>query len=202
MSYIVSVEKKPIYTIGHGSREAAHFLSLLQAYGIEYLIDVRSQPFSKFHPQFGQRTLKLFLEENGIRYVFMGNELGGRPKDASCYDDGRVDYEKVKTKGYFKKGIDRLKTAYDKDVNVAIMCSERNPAHCHRTKLIAEVLVANNITVKHIDETGNIKEHGAVMKEIKKGPEMGDLFGNENNMKLRIISMGKLMRELVKLSRI
>jgi uncharacterized protein (DUF488 family) len=178
LPYIVIVEKKPLYTIGHGSREADNFLTLLQTYGIEYLIDVRSQPFSRFHPQFSQRTLKLFLEDNGIRYVFMGDELGGRPKDASCYDsEGRIDYEMVKTKEYFKKGIDRLKTAYEKDLNVTIMCSERNPAHCHRTKLIAEVLVADNITVKHIDETGKIKEHAAVIKEIKKGPATGDLFG-------------------------
>lgn len=180
MPYIVIVEKKPLYTIGHGSREAEDFLTLLQTYGIEYLIDVRSQPFSRFHPQFSQRTLKLFLEDNGIRYVFMGDELGGRPKDASCYNsEGQIDYEKVKTKDYFKTGIDRLKTAYNKDLNVAIMCSERNPAHCHRTKLIAEVLVAENITVKHIDETGKIKEHGAVIKEIKKGPATGDLFNGK-----------------------
>jgi len=180
LPYIVIVEKKPLYTIGHGSRAADNFLTLLQEYGIEYLIDVRSLPFSRFHPQFSQRTLKLFLEENGIRYVFMGDELGGRPKDASCYDsEGRIDYEKVKTKDYFKKGIDRLKMAYNKDLNVAIMCSERNPAHCHRTKLIAEVLVTENITVKHIDETGQIKEHGAVIKEIKKGPATGDLFGGK-----------------------
>lgn len=178
MTYIVIVEKNPLYTIGHGSREAEHFLALLQAFGIEYLIDVRSQPFSRFHPQFSQRTLKLFLEENGIRYVFMGDELGGRPKDASCYDsEGRIDYEKVKTKDYFKNGIERLKTAYQKDLNVAIMCSERDPVLCHRTKLIAEVLVTDNITVKHIDETGKIKEHADVMKEIKKGPQSGDLFG-------------------------
>lgn len=109
----------------------------------------------------------------------MGDELGGRQMDATCYDsEGQIDYEKVKTKDYFKKGIDRLKTAYNKDLNVAIMCSERNPAHCHRTKLIAEVLVTENITVKHIDETGKIKEHGAVIKEIKKGPAPGDLFGD------------------------
>lgn len=173
-----SMKRNPLYTIGHGSREADSFLALLQTFGIEYLIDVRSQPFSRFHPQFSQRTLKLFLEQNGIRYVFMGDELGGRPKDASCYDsEGRIDYEKVKTKDYFKNGIERLKTAYQKDLNVAIMCSERDPAHCHRTKLIAEVLVADNITVGHIDETGKIKEHEVVMKEIKKGPGTGDLFG-------------------------
>jgi uncharacterized protein (DUF488 family) len=156
------VEKKPLYTIGHGSRKAEDFLALLQAFGIEYLIDVRSQPFSRFHPQFSQRALKTFLEQNGIRYVFMGDELGGRPKDATCYDsEGKIDYELVKTKDFFKKGIDRLKTAYNKDINLAIMCSERNPAQCHRSKLIAAVLVADDIIVQHIDETGKLKAHAS-----------------------------------------
>ncbi|WP_242674840.1 DUF488 domain-containing protein [Niastella populi] len=95
-------------------------------------------------------------------FVVRSGELGGRPKDATCYDsEGKIDYELVKTKDYFIKGIDRLKTAYEKDINVAIMCSERNPAQCHRSKLIAGVLVADDIIVQHIDETGKLKEHAA-----------------------------------------
>ncbi|MFL5743227.1 MAG: DUF488 family protein [Niastella sp.] len=78
------MEKKPIYTIGHGSRSADDFLTLLKEYGIEYLIDARSIPYSKFHPQFSKDALKTFLEQNGVRYVFMGDEIGGRPIDASC----------------------------------------------------------------------------------------------------------------------
>ena len=57
------------------------------------------------------------------------------------------------------------------------MCSERNPGQCHRSRLIAEVLVADDIIVQHIDETGKIKAHAAVISEIKKGPLPGDLFG-------------------------
>ncbi len=74
------MSKKPIYTIGHGARKAEDFLALLKRYGIEYLVDVRFQPFSRYHPQFSQQNLKSFLEENGIRYVFMGDTLAGDPK--------------------------------------------------------------------------------------------------------------------------
>ena len=145
------MNKKPLYTIGHGNRKSDDFLALLKEFGIEYLIDVRSQPYSKFNPQYNQNELKFFLERNGIRYVFMGDNIGGRPKDTSCYDsEGKVDYEAVKTKDFFISGIDRLKIAYNKDINVVIMCSESKPCECHRSKLIGRVLNTENIFLKHI----------------------------------------------------
>lgn len=171
------MEKKPLYTIGHGSRTAEYFLSLLKESGIEYLVDVRSLPYSRFHPQFSQKNLKSFLEENGIRYIFMGDELGGRPKDPSCYNsEGKIDYELVRTKDFFLRGIERLKAAYNKDINVAIMCSESKPSECHRTRLIGKVLNEEQIILKHIDEKGKIKEHAAVEKEIKKEKKDPGLF--------------------------
>src|ERR1700752_993725 len=135
------MEKRSLYTIGHGNRKPEDFLSLLKNYSIEYLIDVRSQPYSKFNPQFNQHDLKFFLQHHNIKYVFIGDSIGGRPKDTSCYDnEGKVDYEKVKIKDFFLQGIDRLKTAYNKGVNVVLMCSESKPCECHKSKLIGRVL--------------------------------------------------------------
>jgi uncharacterized protein (DUF488 family) len=174
--------KKPLYTIGHGNRKPEEFLALLKDFGIEYLIDVRSQPYSKFNPQFNQKDLKFFLERNGIKYVFMGDTIGGRPKDTSCYDnEGRVDYEALKTKEFFLKGIERLKTAYNKDINVVIMCSESKPCECHRSKLIGKVLFTDNIIIKHIDEKGKLKDQSTVINELNKGLSEYDLFGNPTN---------------------
>jgi uncharacterized protein (DUF488 family) len=171
------MEKKPLYTIGHGNRKAPDFLDLLKEYGIEYIVDVRSVPYSRFHPQFNRNALESFLAQHDIRYVFMGDELGGRPKDVTCYSkDGKIDYEMLKGKDFFKNGIDRLKTAYDKDINLAIMCSERNPCECHRSKLIGQVLASDNIIVLHIDEQGKIKAHSTVISEINKGQSPMDLF--------------------------
>lgn len=176
------MEKLPLYTIGHGNRKPNEFLTLLKNFGIEYLIDVRSQPYSKFNPQFNQHDLKFFLERNGIKYVFMGDSIGGRPKDTSCYDDeGKVDYEIVKTKDFFIQGIDRLKTAYNKDINVVIMCSESKPCECHRSKLIGRVLSLENIVLKHIDEKGKLKDQTSVINELNKGLGEFDLFGNPIN---------------------
>ena len=178
--------KKRLYTIGHGNRKSHDFLALLKEFGIEYLIDVRSQPYSKFNPQYNQNDLKFFLEDNGIRYVFMGDTIGGRPKDKSCYDsEGKVDYEVVKTKDFFINGIERLKTAYNKDINVVIMCSESKPRECHRSKLIGKVLNTENIILKHIDENGKIKDQATVINELNKGLSAIDLFGNPLNVTSR-----------------
>ena len=176
------MKKKPLYTIGHGNRKQEDFLVLLQDFGIEYLIDVRSQPYSKFNPQFNQNDLKYFLEQNGIKYVFMGDTIGGRPKDRTCYDnEGKVDYEVVKMKEFFLNGIDRLKTAYNKDINAVIMCSESKPCECHRSKLIGKVLITDNIVIKHIDEKGKLKDQSTVINELNKGLSENDLFGNPIN---------------------
>lgn len=176
------MEKLPLYTIGHGNRKPDEFLALLKNFGIKYLIDVRSQPYSKFNPQFNQNDLKFFLERNGIKYVFMGDSIGGRPKDTSCYDDdGKVDYEVVKTKDFFIQGIDRLKTAYNKDINVVIMCSESKPCECHRSKLIGRVLNLENIVLNHIDEKGKLKNQASIINELNKGLGEFDLFGNPIN---------------------
>jgi len=178
--------KKPLYTIGHGNRKSEDFLALLKEFGIEYLIDVRSQPYSKFNPQYNQNDLKFFLERNGIKYVFMGDNIGGRPKDTSCYDnEGKVDYEAVKTKEFFINGIERLKTAYKKDINVVIMCSESKPCECHRSKLIGRVLNTDNIILKHIDENGKVKDQATVINELNKGLSAIDLFGNPINVTSR-----------------
>lgn len=176
------MKKKPLYTIGHGNRKPEDFLTLLKDFGIEYLIDVRSQPYSKFNPQFNQNELKFFLENNGIKYVFMGDSIGGRPKDTSCYDnEGKVDYDRVKTKDFFISGIDRLKIAYNKDINVILMCSESKPCECHRSKLIGKVLDEEKIVMKHIDEKGKIKDQASVISELNKGLSEVDLFGNSSN---------------------
>ncbi len=173
------MSKQPLYSIGHGNRKVEDFLALLREYAIEYLIDVRSQPYSKFNPKFNQSDLKTFLEYHGVGYVFMGDSIGGRPKDTSCYDnEGKVDYDVVKTKDFFIQGVQRLKTAYNKNINVVIMCSESKPCECHRSKLIGRVLDVEGIVLKHIDEKGRLKDQTSVINESNKGQSEIDLFGN------------------------
>jgi uncharacterized protein (DUF488 family) len=176
------MEKTPLYTIGHGNRKLEEFLFILKDFKIDYLIDIRSMPYSKFNPHYNQNELKSFLEANSITYVFMGDTIGGRPKDKSCYDDeGKVDYEIVKQKDFFQNGMDRLKTAYSKNIHLVLMCSESKPCECHRSKLIGKVLDLEQISLKHIDENGKLKAQKNVIAELNKGLSEIDLFGQPIN---------------------
>ena len=153
----------PIYTIGYGNRSIAEFIELLKHYGIQYLVDVRSQPYSRYNPDFSKDTLERSLKQNHIRYVFMGDTLGGRPEDSSSRtDDNGVDYALLYKMDFYQRGINRLHTAWKKDLLMAIMCSELKPQECHRGKLIGNTLIDRQIEVAHIDENGEVKDQDEV----------------------------------------
>lgn len=159
----------PIHTIGYGNRTISEFIALLKHNGVQYLIDVRSKPLSRFNPDFSRVALESTLKNNNIRYVFMGNNLGGLPQDEDCYTEGRVDYSKVEKQLFYKQGIDRLQTAWEKQIPVSIMCTEGKPEECHRSKLIGQTLTKMNITVAHIDENGKILSQQEVIDRITNG---------------------------------
>jgi uncharacterized protein (DUF488 family) len=168
----------PLYTIGYGAREIADFIAVLQANHIAFLIDVRSKPYSRYKSDFSKDNLERHLQAENIRYVYMGDALGGMPADPDCYDaDGKVVYEKVAQKAFYQKGIGRLQTAWQQQLRVAIMCSEGKPENCHRTKLIAKTLVANNMPVSHIDENDQLITQEAVMLRLTKNQP--SLFGDD-----------------------
>jgi len=168
--------KIPIYTIGYGARTINDFILLLQKYNIEYLIDIRSKPYSKFKPEFSMVLIKSALKIKNINYLFLGDKLGGQPDDPSCYENGKVDYLICQNKSYFKEGILRLRKAWEKQVRVALMCSEGKPQECHRSKLIGEVLVKENIGVAHIDESGEVKSQEFVISILHRGQQSFDNF--------------------------
>lgn len=123
--------------------------------GIQFLIDIRSRPYSGRHPQYAREALAAALRRHGIRYVFLGDLLGGLPQDAECYDEEhKVDYAQLEKSERFIRGIARLRSAWQKGLRVCLMCSESRPEECHRSKLIGEVLDAEGIPVRHIGADG------------------------------------------------
>ncbi|MCP4359511.1 MAG: DUF488 domain-containing protein [Chloroflexi bacterium] len=167
----------PIFTIGYGAREIDAFIIALKTYEITYLIDVRSKPYSRYKPDFSKQTLENHLQQNNIRYLFMGDTLGGQPDDLSCYSDGKVDYEKVGQKSFYVAGIGRLQKAHKQGLRVALMCSEGKPEMCHRSKLIGKTLAAEGIIVAHIDESDQIITQEDVVLRLSKGqPSLFDDF--------------------------
>ena len=150
------MSRSPVYTIGYGSRNLTDFIRVLQQQQIEFLIDVRSQPYSRHKPDFSKEPLKQFLAEEGIRYVFMGHQLGGRPEDPDCYREGILDYDLLEQMPFYKAGIARVQDAVGKGFRVALMCSEEKPEQCHRGKLIGRTLSVMSVAIRHIDENDQL----------------------------------------------
>lgn len=165
----------PVYTIGYGARSLEEFLAALKANEIEYLIDVRTAPYSKFKPEFSKELLQHHLERSGIRYIFMGDTLGGQPNDPSCQTDGKVDYDKLRQQPFFTTGLQRVQQAFQQQHRLALMCSEGRPEQCHRSKLIGEALAAAGVPVRHIDEDGALLSQLEVIERLTRGQM--ELFG-------------------------
>ncbi|WHP41456.1 DUF488 domain-containing protein [Lysinibacillus capsici] len=159
----------PIFTIGYGNRNIDEFLKLLIDNNIEFLIDVRTNPKGSYNEDYVKNNLIEHTKKIGIRYVYMGDALGGRPIEEECYTDGKVDYKKVAEQGFYQKGISRLRTAYKKNLFVALMCSEQKPESCHRSKLIGQTLSEEGIDIVHIDEQGIIISQLEVIERITGG---------------------------------
>jgi uncharacterized protein (DUF488 family) len=164
-----------LHTIGYGARSLEELIAALQAQGLEFVLDVRTAPYSKFKPEFSREALEAALKARGIRYVFLGDTLGGQPRDPDCYTDGKVDYQKVRRQPFFQAGLERLRKAHEQGVPAALMCSEGRPEQCHRSKLIGEALAAAGIPVRHIDEDGQLLTQAQVMDRLTGGQL--DLFG-------------------------
>src|SRR5438045_2906232 len=146
-----------LYTIGHSNHALDTFIGLLEAHAIQALVDVRSQPYSKYTPHFESRPLKAAVTAREILYLYLGKELGGRPDGAAFYDaDGYVRYDLVAESALFLEGIARLKQGIQK-YRVAAMCAEEDPAGCHRRLLIGRVLAARGTTVLHIRADGSLQ---------------------------------------------
>jgi len=156
-----------IYSIGHGNKSIESFIEELKAFKIEFLIDVRTTPYSKWNPHFNQNDIKHVLKENGIGYIYLGDKIGGLPEDKSCYtQEGKIDYMLLKSKDFFKDGLDRLVKAYEKKIRVVAMCSETNPQECHRSKLIGKELLSQGIDMQHILSKEKIKTQKAINSEL------------------------------------
>ena len=149
-----------IFTIGYGGRETDDFIALLNRYEIDTLVDVRSQPYSRYAPDFSRERLAKILSRNGIRYQFMGESLGGRPNDNDCYTYSPqrkkqlLDARKCESKDFYRNGISQLRRALADGSRIVIMCSELEPHECHRGYVLGKTLDSDDTAVVHIGRYG------------------------------------------------
>lgn len=166
---------RTLYTIGHSNHTFETFTDLLQQHEIGIVVDVRSAPYSRYSPHYNRDLLERNL--SSVRYIYMGQFLGGRPNDTSVYRDhdsetarkredylSLVDYELVMTKSWYRNALQSLLDLLNTDLKVVIMCSEADPLDCHRHHLIARSLIVPdpsptqmNLEVVHILRDGTLK---------------------------------------------
>jgi uncharacterized protein (DUF488 family) len=163
-----------IYTIGHSTHSWEDFSKLLAAHDIEVVADVRSKPYSRFHPQFNREALARSLEGAGRRYLFLGKELGGKPQDPDRPLADELVWEYIRSRPQFKEGLARLLTEA-RHAKVCLMCAEADPGRCHRGQLLAPELAARGVEVHHILPDGSLLEHRDVRFPTQK-PSQKRLF--------------------------
>jgi uncharacterized protein (DUF488 family) len=153
---------KTIYTIGHSTRPSDEFLSILKAFGIEVVADIRTVPRSRRNPQYGQESLERFLAQNNLGYVHLAT-LGGlrRPKKDSLnmgwVNESFRGYADYMQTAEFEKAIEDL-VARTAEAQMAIMCAEAVPWRCHRS-LVGDALLVRGIHVEDIMSEKIAKPH-------------------------------------------
>lgn len=147
-----------LFSVGHSTHALDDFAALVRKHGVETIVDVRSHPASRFAPEFSREYLARKLPEHGLQYVFLGEQLGGRPRSADQYDEtGRALYYKMAQDQYFLQGIELIEDHLG-STTMALMCSEGRPSECHRHLLIERVLNQRSIPVTHILPDGTTTE--------------------------------------------
>jgi uncharacterized protein (DUF488 family) len=146
-----------VLTLGHSNHSIEALIALVRQHGIEVVVDTRSSPYSKYVPQFDREQIQRSLEEAGVRYLFLGAELGGRPANPNYYDStGRVVYSLLRKDAAFQAAILRLETGMER-FRIALLCGEEDPAHCHRRLLIGRVLVERGHEMTHVRGDGRLE---------------------------------------------
>lgn len=185
------MEKKKIYTIGYtlfsggNGIDLERMFAVLRNYGVTYLADVRSIPFSKQFPQCNSNSLKAAGARLSVPYIHIP-ELGAkvspeqdvfskasdiffddifpiaasnRPEKIKLnIDEEIVDFQKFRHDEFFLQGIKRIEKAYDKNYTLALMCSEKEPLNCHRYFLVSrkiEQCFGEWLEVEHIVKNKN-----------------------------------------------
>jgi uncharacterized protein (DUF488 family) len=145
------------------------------------IADVRAAPYSRHSPHFNKEALRDELRQAGIAYVFLGQQLGGRPKDKQLFCNGVADYEKMAREAQFAKGLERVIEGA-KSYRIAMMCSEHDPLDCHRCLLVGRALHELGVTVRHILSNGAVIDQEQIEQQLMdlSGRADKDLFDSHD----------------------
>jgi len=155
-------------------------MASLRKYGITTIADVRSVPYSRFRPEFNRDRLELFLNDNSISYMYLGDCCGARVDGRDCYVNGKVDFGRVSKSERFIEGLSQIRRGM-MTCTMALMCAERDPITCHRSILICRHLRSDKIRIKHIWDENRVEDNEDSERRLMKHFKLNnaDLFRSE-----------------------
>ena len=162
------MEKLVCYTVGHSTHKTEEFIRLIKTRSIQYVLDARSNPYSRHNPQYNRELIKEGLENKGVTYLFIGDLLGARYKNPDLYFPGKkiADFRKVRKLDTFQRGIDEISSKLKQGCEIVLMCAEKDPFNCHRFVLISYMLSKMGIVIKHILDDGSIVLNQALEEKL------------------------------------
>ncbi len=152
-----------LLTVGHGTLGSGELAALLASAGVQLVVDIRSAPGSRRHPQFGRQHMERWLPAAGIDYRWE-KDLGGhrRPVAGSVNTAlrhpafrGYADYMATAS---FAAGLARLLEDAAARPTVA-MCAESLWWHCHRRLVADAAVLLAGVAVCHLGHDGRLSAH-------------------------------------------
>jgi uncharacterized protein (DUF488 family) len=142
-----------LFTIGHSDQSLEALIHRLTDAGVRVLVDIRSHPGSKRHPQFDEHNLRQASEQAGLTYHWAGRQLGGMRTGQvdSCHtalERGLRDFADYMDTPPFKQAASQITRLANQDAT-ALLCAEADPVRCHRS-LIADFLTLQGTEVLHL----------------------------------------------------
>jgi uncharacterized protein (DUF488 family) len=152
-----------LLTYGHGTESEERTVATLVGAGAASLVDIRTAPGSRRHPQFARAAMEEWLPEAGIAYRWE-KRLGGFRQPSAANPD--VAWRESMFRGYaehmrsadFRAAIDAV-LAEAQSRQVAVMCSESLWWRCHRRLVADFASAARGVEVRHLMHDGRLDPH-------------------------------------------
>lgn len=181
---------KEIYTIGYSGFKVDDFVDTLKFYHINSLIDVRSNPNSKFFEDYNEYNLKRILKLNGIIYRNYKREFGARQEEICYYPNGYLDFEIFTKSEQFLDGVKKIEKGMNLNYRFAFMCAEKDPSTCHRNIMVARTFYNKGYDVKNILSDGSYEDQASIENRL-----VNHYYPNKNQLSL--FSEQMTMQEMV-----
>jgi uncharacterized protein (DUF488 family) len=144
---------KKLFTIGYEQSNAQDFFDALTRAAVATLVDVRAVAASR-RPGFSKRQLAAGLDAHGMSYLHLqklGTPKEGRLAARSGHAEEMLKiYERHLATPEAQHELEELTALAKSGRPLCLMCYERDPAHCHRQRLAAELHTRLGVRIENL----------------------------------------------------